>query len=138
MTTKKQTNKEKQNTVVKPNHKDEKFLREAYEKAGWSAGQIARECGVSREAVLFLLREFNIPITIRKQKSADAKSDYLNKTWLTAQLKKDVSIFRISKDQGVSHPEASGHESKLCWQVGERAEEVRGFSSRGKITGLTF
>jgi hypothetical protein len=37
MATKKQTKKskkEKQATVVMPNHKDEKFLREAYKKAG--------------------------------------------------------------------------------------------------------
>jgi hypothetical protein len=46
-------------------------------------------------------------------KPADAKEDYLKKTWLTAQLKKGVSFFRISKDQGVSYREASGHGSSV-------------------------
>jgi hypothetical protein len=87
---------------------------------------IARECGVSRAAVLLQLKKFGIDVSkTRKTKSANAKSDYLNKTWLTAQLKKGVSIFRISKDQGVSYPEASGHGSSQ-------------FSSLGKIPGLTF
>jgi hypothetical protein len=51
--------------------------------------------------------------TKKQTESADAKSDYLNKTWLTALLKKDVSVFRISKVQGVSYLEASGHGSSL-------------------------
>jgi hypothetical protein len=76
MTTKKQTKKEngKQATVKHPDHREEKFLKEAYEKAGLSAGMIARECGVSR----------------------------------------------------------AGTESKLYWQVGERAENGDDFARRGK------
>jgi len=36
-----------------------------------------------------------------------------------------------------SHPEASGHESKLYWQVWRASRGISGFSSLAKIHGLT-
>lgn len=105
MTTKKQTKtkKEKQSTVVEPTHKNLEVLKDLYQKQKISAGQIAKMFNVSRAAVLFQMRKHNIPITTRKTKSADAKEDYKNKTWLTAQLKKGISTFQIAKQQGVTY-----------------------------------
>jgi predicted DNA-binding protein YlxM (UPF0122 family) len=113
MTTKKQTKtkKEKQATVVEPTHKNPNVLKDLYQEQKMSAGQIAKMFNVSRAAVLFQMRKHNIPITNRKTASADAKEDYKNKTWLTNQLKKGISIFAIAKDQKVTYPEASGHGS---------------------------
>jgi hypothetical protein len=129
MTTKKQTKKEngKQATVKKPDHKDEKFLREAYEKAGWSAGTIARECGVSRAAVLFQLKKHGIDVSkTRKTRKPGSKQDYKNKTWLTNQLKKGLSIFTIAKQQGVSYASVSRQAMKLVpAHIIEEGKKVR-------------
>jgi predicted DNA-binding protein YlxM (UPF0122 family) len=90
MTTRKQTKKEKKDTVVEPTHKNAEVLKDLYQKQKMSAGQIAKMFNVSRAAVLFQMRKHDIPITTRKTNSPDAKEDYKNKTWLTAQLKKGV------------------------------------------------
>ena len=135
MTTKKQTKKGKQATVVEPTHKNADVLKDLYQKQKMSAGQIAKMFNVSRAAVLFQMRKHNIPITTRKTKSADAKSDYLNKTWLTAQLKKGVSIFRISKDQGVSYASVHRQAMKLApahiIEEGKKARKAKKEKAKG-------
>jgi len=128
MTTKKQTKtkKEKQNTVVEPTHKNADVLKDLYQKQKMSAGQIATMFGVSRATVLFQMRKHNIPITTRKTKSPDAKEDYKNKTWLTAQLKKGVSIFSIAKSQKVSYATVMNQTRKLVdAHVVEAGRELR-------------
>ena len=113
MTTKKQTKKEKQNTVVEPTHKNPDVLKDLYQKQKMSAGQIAKMFNVSRAAVLFQMKKHNIPITTRKTKSPDAKENYKDKKWLTAQLKKGVSIFSIAKSQKVSYATVRNQAMKL-------------------------
>ena len=113
MTTKKQNKKEKQNKVLEPTHKNLEVLKDLYQKQKMSAGQIAKMFNVSRAAVLFQMRKYNIPITTRKTKSADAKENYKDKKWLTAMLKKGTSIFAIAKEQGVSYASVRNQAMKL-------------------------
>jgi hypothetical protein len=82
---------------------------------------------VSRAAVLFQLKKHGIDVSkTRKVKSKNAKSDYLNKTCLTAQLKKGVSIFKISKDQGVSYASVHRQAMKLVpAHIIEEGKKVR-------------
>jgi hypothetical protein len=91
MTIKKQTKKEKQNTIPQ-NHRNPETLNQLYVKEGKSAGEISRMFNVSRAAVLFQLRKFSIPITTRKQKSADAKEDYKNASWLRKQISAGIFL----------------------------------------------
>lgn len=128
MTTKKQTKskKEKQATVLEPTHKDADVLKDLYQKQKMSAGQIAKMFKVSRSAVLFQMRKHDIPITTRKTKSAEAKEEYKKKAWLTAQLKKGVSIFQIAKQQGVSYTSVRNQALKLCdARIIEEGRKVR-------------
>jgi len=122
----KKTKKEKQGTVVEPTHKNPEVLIDLYQKQKMSAGQIAKMFKVSRAAVLFQMRKYNIPITTRKTKSPDAKEDYKNKTWLTNQLKKGISIFAIAKDQKVTYATVMSQTRKLVdAHVVEAGRELR-------------
>jgi Zn-dependent peptidase ImmA (M78 family) len=115
MATKKQTKtkKEKQATVVQ-NHQNPEVLRDMYKKKGMSAGAIGRHFDVSRAMILYRLKKCGIDVSkTRKEKSKNAKSNYLNKTWLTNQLKKGISIFAIAKQQGVSYASVSRQAHKL-------------------------
>ena len=92
-----------------------------------SAGEIARKFDVSRGVILHFLKKFDVDVSkTRKTKSADAKEDYKNKTWLTNQLKKGISIFAIAKDQKVTYATVMNQTRKLVdAHVVEAGRELR-------------
>lgn len=114
MTTKKQTKKQKQATVVQ-NYQNPEVLRDMYLKQGMSAGAIGRHFGVSRAMILYRLKKCGIDVSkTRKMKSPDASEKYKDKSWLTAQVKKSKSIFAIAKECKVSFASVSRQVYKLA------------------------
>ena len=98
-----------------------------YQKDGMSAGEIARKFDVSRGVILHFLKKYDVDVSkTRKTKSADAKEDYKNKTWLTNQLKKGISIFQIAKDCKVTYATVMNQTRKLVdAHVVEAGRELR-------------
>ena len=86
-----------------PDHKNPMILENLYVKQGMSAGQIAKQFGVSRGVVLHHMRKAGITITTRKTTKAGAKSQYRNPTWLRKAIESGKSVYQIAKDQGVSY-----------------------------------
>ena len=84
-------------------YKNPMILETLYVKQKMSAGEIARQYGVSRAVILHHMKRNNIKITTRKTTKPGAKSDYKKPTWLRKALEAGQSVYAIAKDQGVSY-----------------------------------
>jgi len=108
MTQKKKTTKvakKKLEKQLKPYQKKE-WLVKNYPKK--SAGQIAREHGVSRAAVLNQLKKHAIKITTRTspkagQRRSDVDRSFHKKEYLEKQLKEGLTIHAIAKECGCGY-----------------------------------
>jgi transposase len=89
--------------VAVPEYKNPQVLEDLYVKQGMSAGQIAKQYGVSRGVILHHMRKAGITITTRKTAKPGAKSNYKNATWLRKALEAGKSVYSIAKEQGVSY-----------------------------------